>query len=83
MFVFEDILGQELLDTISQLSVLGNLFFVWLADKAESDERRWTLGLDSGRGLIPVSQGHNLPESGCVVRPSPECSFIDRVKYSR
>lgn len=68
-----------MLDTISQLSVLGNLFFVWLADKAESDERRWTLGLDSGRG----PQGHNLPESGCVVRPSPECSFIDRVKYSR
>lgn len=85
MFVFEDILGQELLDAISQLSVLGNLFVcvcVWLAEKLGPDERRYTLGLDSGHGLIPGLQGHNLPESGCLVRPSHGCSFIDGVKYS-
>ena len=55
---------------------------MWLAEKLDEDEGSWTLGLDSGHGLIPGSQGHNLPESGCLVGPSHGCSFIDRVKYS-
>lgn len=42
-----------------------------------------TPGLDSGHRLIPGSQGHGLPESGCLVRANHGCLFIDHVKYSR